>query len=101
MADLLLPGQCGHAGNVFVARGKSDKGGGATSWAPASAVCGGKVLAPGAGAAAGAVKPVEDPHVGVGELEVEHLRVGADPLPAAGLGDHDGPVLDRPPEHHL
>jgi hypothetical protein len=35
------------------------------------------------------------------ELEVEHSGVGADPVPATGLGDNDDLVLDRPAEHHL
>ena len=58
-------------------------------------------LAAGAGAAVRAVERVEEPHVVVGELEVEQLGVGADAFLAAGLGDDDGLVLDRPAEHDL
>jgi hypothetical protein len=49
----------------------------------------------------GSVECVERSHVGLGELEVEYLGVGADPVLVAGLGDDDGLVLDRPAEHDL
>src|SRR5438270_140638 len=58
-------------------------------------------LPAGARAAVGAVERVEDSHFAIGEFEVEQLGIGLDALLAAGLGDHDGLMLDRPAEHHL
>jgi hypothetical protein len=50
---------------------------------------------------AGAVEPVEHGQVGVGELEIEDLRVRDDSLPAARLRNHHRSALYRPAQQHL